>query len=99
MTIQAQELFEENGKYGFKDSQGKVIIPLKYYYAGDFSEGLVCVELTYWEKYQSRREAKRSIFEYIEINYNRRRLHSTLGYLSPVEFEEKNRRELIEKVA
>lgn len=56
-------------------------------------------ELTYWEKYQSREEAKRSIFEYIEINYNRRRLHSTLGYLSPVEFEEKNRRELIEKVA
>jgi len=56
-------------------------------------------ELIYWEKYQTREEAKRSIFEYIEINYNRRRLHSSLGYLSPVEFEEKNRRELIEKVA
>lgn len=56
-------------------------------------------ELTYWEKYQTREEAKRSIFEYIEINYNRRRLHSFLGYLSPVEFEEKNRRDLIEKVA
>ncbi len=56
-------------------------------------------ELIYWEKYQTRQEAKRSIFEYIEINYNRRRLHSSLGYLSPVEFEEKNKRELIEKVA
>lgn len=56
-------------------------------------------ELTYWEKYQTRDEAKGSIFEYIEINYNRRRLHSSLGYLSPVEFEEKNRKELIEKVA
>ena len=56
-------------------------------------------ELTYWESYQNREEAKRSIFEYIEINYNRRRLHSSLGYLSPVEFEEKNRKELIEKVA
>jgi len=56
-------------------------------------------ELTYWEKYQTREEAKRSIFEYIEINYNRQRLHSSLGYLSPVEFEEKNRKELIEKVA
>ena len=29
-------------------------------------------ELTYWEKYQTREEAKRSIFEYIEINYNRK---------------------------
>lgn len=56
-------------------------------------------ELIYWEKYQSREEAKRSIFEYIEINYNRRRLHSSLGYLSPVEFEDKNTEELIEKVA
>ena len=56
-------------------------------------------ELTYWEKYQTREEAKSSIFEYIEINYNRKRLHSSLGYLAPVEFEEKNRKELIEKVA
>ncbi len=56
-------------------------------------------ELTYWENYNTKEEAKRSIFEYIEINYNRKRLHSTLGYLSPVEFEIKNRKELIEKVA
>ena len=56
-------------------------------------------ELIFWNSYQSREEAKRSIFEYIEIFYNRERLHSALGYLSPVEFEIKNRKELIEKVA
>jgi transposase InsO family protein len=56
-------------------------------------------ELIYWNRYQTREEAKRSIFQYIEIFYNRQRLHSAIGYLSPVEFEEKNGKELIEKVA
>lgn len=56
-------------------------------------------ELTYWEKYQTREEAKRSLFNYIEIFYNRQRLHSALGYLSPVEFEEINGKELLENVA
>ncbi|HUB90482.1 MAG TPA: IS3 family transposase, partial [Dyella sp.] len=31
--------------------------------------------------------AKAHVFEYIEVYYNRQRLHSTLGYLSPAEFE------------
>lgn len=37
--------------------------------------------------YRSRAEARRDIFEYIEVFYNRVRLHSTLGYLSPAHFE------------
>ncbi|HEY5671423.1 MAG TPA: IS3 family transposase, partial [Anaerolineales bacterium] len=32
--------------------------------------------------------ARTTIFEYIEVWYNRHRLHSSLGYLSPVEFEQ-----------
>ncbi len=45
-------------------------------------------ELTHHEKYRSREEARRSIFESIEIFYNRQRLHSSLGYKTPAEFEQ-----------
>jgi transposase InsO family protein len=37
--------------------------------------------------YRSRADARRDIFDYIEVFYNRVRLHSTLGYLSPAQFE------------
>jgi putative transposase len=45
-------------------------------------------ELVYFEDYQTREEARRSIFEYIEVFYNRERRHSALNYLSPVNFEQ-----------
>lgn len=44
-------------------------------------------EHIYQHKFETREEAKRSIFEFIEVFYNRQRAHSTLGYLSPEEFE------------
>lgn len=44
-------------------------------------------ELIYQEHYATREQAKQSIFEYIEVFYNRKRLHSSLGYLSPESFE------------
>jgi transposase InsO family protein len=44
-------------------------------------------ELVYFEKYRTRQEARGSIFEYIEVFYNRVRRHSALNYCSPVEFE------------
>lgn len=44
-------------------------------------------ELIHTQNYATRDEARASIFEYIEVFYNRVRLHSTLGYRSPEAFE------------
>ncbi len=44
-------------------------------------------ELTHERSFQDRTEARHAIFEYIEGFYNRQRLHQTLGYRSPEEFE------------
>ena len=45
------------------------------------------MERVYRRKYQSREQARQDIFQYIEVWYNRKRRHSSLGYLSPQEFE------------
>ena len=39
--------------------------------------------------YRTRDEARADVFEYIERFYNSKRRHSTIGYLSPMEFEQK----------
>ena len=44
-------------------------------------------ELVHQEHYGTREQARQSIFEYIEVFYNRQRLHSSLGYVSPEAFE------------
>ena len=44
-------------------------------------------ELVYHRRYVTRDEATQDIFEYIEVFYNRKRRHSTLGYDSPAEYE------------
>jgi putative transposase len=40
-------------------------------------------ERVHGTRYATREEAKADIFEYIEVFYNRKRLHSTLGYVAP----------------
>ncbi|MBT9168903.1 MAG: hypothetical protein DDT19_02254 [Syntrophomonadaceae bacterium] len=44
-------------------------------------------EHVYDYRYETRAEAIQSVFEYIEMFYNRQRRHSALGYRSPVSFE------------
>lgn len=49
--------------------------------------GTLKTELVDDEDYRTRQEAKQSLFEYIEVFYNRQRRHSYLGYVSPEEYE------------
>ena len=44
-------------------------------------------EWVYWEDYKTRDQARKSIFNYIEVFYNRKRRHSYLGYISPDDFD------------
>jgi putative transposase len=44
-------------------------------------------ELIYLNKYQTREEAQKSIFEYIEVFYNNQRIHSSVQYFTPSEFK------------
>ena len=46
------------------------------------------LELVYHTRFRTRQEATSMIFDYIEVFYNRQRLHSTLQYKSPVQFED-----------
>jgi len=44
-------------------------------------------ELVHRRRFQTRAEAREAIFDFVEVFYNRHRRHSTLGYVSPIEFE------------
>jgi putative transposase len=48
-------------------------------------------EMLYQKKYMTREEARRDIFWYIEIFYNRKRRHQALGYLTPMEYKRRYR--------
>jgi putative transposase len=49
--------------------------------------GTLKTELVHGEYYHTRLEARLSIFEYVEVFYNRQRRHSALGYRSPEQYE------------
>ncbi|SFR17511.1 IS3 family transposase, partial [Desulfoscipio geothermicus] len=44
-------------------------------------------ELVYHRLYKTRAQARRDLFEYIEVFYNRVRMHSSINYMSPESYE------------
>lgn len=59
-------------------------------YDNSFAESFFATlkkELIYRTEYKNKEEAKKDIFQYIEIWYNRKRIHSSIGYMTPVQFE------------
>ena len=52
--------------------------------------GSLKVEAIQYEPIMDRETMRQAVFEYIEVDYNRTRRHSALGYLSPEEFESQN---------
>jgi putative transposase len=71
---------------GLVPSMGSVADAYDNAVAESFFATLKC-ELLYRRPWPRREDARRAIFEFIEAWYNRRRRHSTLGYVSPTEYE------------
>ena len=78
-----QELLRE---YGMRPSMSRSGHCYDNAYVESFF-GTLKTELVHGEHYRSRLEARLSIFEYVELFYNRQRSHSALGYKTPEEYE------------
>ena len=50
--------------------------------------GSLKTEWTFGKSYKTRSEAKQNVFKYVEMFYNRKRRHASLGYVSPAAYEE-----------
>ncbi len=50
--------------------------------------GILKRELVYQNRYKTRNEARKSLFAYIEFFYNSKRIHSTIDYCTPNEYEQ-----------
>ena len=73
-------------KHGIEVSMSRTGEPYDNAMAESFFATLKSECVTY--RFTTRDEARATVFDYIEVWYNRQRLHSSLGYLSPAAFEQ-----------
>lgn len=72
------------GDYDMRQSVGRTGVCWDNAMAESFF-GALKNECIYREKFETREKARRAIVEYIEVFYNRKRIHSALGYRTPLE--------------
>jgi len=82
----SQEFRDELKRYGCKQSMSRKGNCWDNAVAESFF-GTLKNELVHHEKYKTREQARLSIFNYIEVFYNKRRIHSHLNFVSPEDFE------------
>jgi putative transposase len=85
-----QAYIEKLQAHGFVISMSRAGNPYDNAKAESFMKTLKSEEV-YLQQYRNQEEARTSIQRFIDEVYNRKRRHSSLGYLSPEAFEEQNR--------
>jgi putative transposase len=78
---------------GIVPSMGKAGCALDNAISESFISTLKC-ELIHQRRFPTREAARSAVFEYLEAFYNRRRLHSSLGYVSPQSYEDLRTKEV-----
>jgi putative transposase len=94
----AKDVMDQIASYGWQQSFSRVGKP------GDnsWSESFFAIlkkEIVHWHFYPTREKARQTIFEYIEVFYNRQRAQKRLGYLSPIQFLKQWQQSQLQSVA
>ena len=82
----SQAYRDQLARHGLVSSMSRVGMPYDNTVVESFFSSLKN-ELTHHERFETIEDARRKVFDYIEVFYNRWRKHQALGYRSPAEFE------------